>query len=238
MTEVKSALDQLILPHSTYFVKQLKVKFSFFKNYTYLIVDKVSKHAAIIDPAWEFETIVKTIEELNVRLTTILLTHSHVDHVNMVQPLLNRFNLQVFMSSEEIRFYNFTCERLNPVQNFDTIYLGQTPISCLLTPGHTFGGLSFLLSDSFFTGDTVFIEGCGICHAQGGSPEELFDSIQKIKRDVPSHVRIYPGHSFGKEPGYTLHHLMDENIYFQIGWKKQFVDFRMRKGPNHFFDFQ
>jgi glyoxylase-like metal-dependent hydrolase (beta-lactamase superfamily II) len=123
------------------------------------------------------------------------------------------------------------------VRHLDTIHLGETPISFLFTPGHTAGGGCYLLSDSLFAGDTVFIEGCGICHARGGSPEEMFNSIQEIKRIVPPHVRVYPGHSFGEKPGRTLHHLVKQNIYFQINKKRQFIDFRMRKSFKKFFDF-
>lgn len=222
----------------TYFIRQLKVSSSFIKNYTYVIVDKASKKAAVVDPSWELDTIIETLDKVGARLTTILLTHSHFDHVNMVSPLVQRFSPQVFMSVQEINFYKYSCCNLNSMEHLDTVNLGDTRISCFITPGHTAGSACFLLSDSIFSGDTVFIEGCGICNTPGGCPEKMFDSIQMLKKHVSPEVYVYPAHSFGKPPGHKLRDVMKENIYFLIEKKSLFVDFRMRKSFRNYFDFQ
>ncbi len=60
--------------YSPFFIKQLKLGFLFVRNFTYLIVDEASRQAAIVDPAWEVETIASTIDDLNITLATILLT--------------------------------------------------------------------------------------------------------------------------------------------------------------------
>ncbi len=231
-------VSQLQEKVKTYAIHQLKLKFSFIKNYTYIICDIYSKEAAVLDPAWDIETITTKLLMLGVYPTKILLTHSHFDHVNLVEPLIQRFNSQVYMSLKEIEFYKYQCTNLNPVKHFDTIKLGQTNITALLTSGHTVGSMSFLLSDSLFTGDTIFIEGCGICTSIGGCPEEMFNSIQMIKKIVSPEVCVYPGHSYGKEPGYPLKYLMQENIYFLFERKEKFVEFRMRKQKNGLFNFQ
>lgn len=218
-------------------IEQLKVRYLFFRNYAYIIVDKTSRQTAIVDPAWELRTITERLEKLDVRLTTILLTHSHYDHVNLVNPLVDRFGAQVYMSAREIDYYHFTSKNLHSVQDQDVITLGESGITCLLTPGHTAGGICYFSAGSLFTGDTIFTEGCGICNGEGGSPEEMFETIQKIKNTVHPGVRVYPGHSYGKDPGYTLAHLMKENIYFLINKKNYFVDFRMRENQPDFFRF-
>ncbi|WP_268964163.1 MBL fold metallo-hydrolase, partial [Paenibacillus sinensis] len=79
--------------------------------------------------------------------------------------------------------------------------LGDTQITCILTPGHTYGSACYLTSDHLFTGDTVFIEGCGLCDTVGGDPEQMFHSIQRIKSAINPMVQIFPGHSYGKNPG-------------------------------------
>ncbi|PEU20728.1 MBL fold metallo-hydrolase [Bacillus wiedmannii] len=221
-----------------YEIIPLKVGFSNILNFNYIVIDKLSKQAAIVDPSWDLELITRTCHELDVRLTKILLTHSHNDHVNLVDPIVKQFDTQVYMSAKEIEFYNFKCRNLNAIQDFNTIKLGETQISCLLTPGHTVGGTSYLLSHSLFTGDTVFIEGCGICTTIGGSPEQMFNSIQKIKSTIEPHVRIYPGHSYGKDPGYTMSYLLKNNIYFLIESKEQFIRFRMRNNQKNLFNFK
>ncbi len=204
-------------------------------NYSYIILDKASKDAAIVDPAWGLEEIRTNLDKLGVRLTQILLTHSHLDHVNLVSSLVELYNPTVFMSAKEIDFYNFHCKNLNAVYHLDSIKLGDTLIKCLATPGHTAGGMCFVLPDCIFTGDTIFIEGCGICNTQGGSPERMFDSIQMIKNIVHPNTIVYPGHSFGKKPGCPLGLLMKENIYFLIENKNIFVNFRMRNNQKHLY---
>lgn len=215
-----------------YEVYQLKVGNPQYWNFTYLIVDKQSRYAAIVDPAWDLELITQTLEQFAVRLKAILLTHSHIDHVNLAQTLAQRFHSRVYMSEHEAEYYRFQCNNLCLVQDLETLSIGATQITCLLTPGHTAGSTCFLLSESCFTGDTVFIEGCGICYMQGGSAERMFESIQKIKRIVKPFVQIYPGHSHGKLPGYPLSYLLKNNIYFQFEKKEHFIQFRMRKMQN------
>ncbi|MBU8854957.1 MBL fold metallo-hydrolase [Bacillus sp. FJAT-26377] len=218
----------------TYEVFQFKVGF----NFNYIIVDKVSKKAAIIDPAWDLNFIMSMFDKLKVKPDIILLTHSHDDHVNMVEPLVSLFGSQVYMSKREIEFYNFRCKNLNEIDDTDIIHLGDTQINFLSTPGHTAGGMCFLLSNSLFSGDTIFIEGCGTCDTLGGSPEQMYESFQRIKENISPYVLVYPGHSYGKSPGHTLKHLLKNNIYFQFETKEQFVKFRTRKGQKNLFNFK
>ncbi len=198
-------------------------------NYCYIIVDNLTNEAMIVDPAWSIKIIKDKLIELNAKLTTVLLTHSHYDHTNLVNTLVKQFGVNVFMSSEEIDFYDFRCDNLNPVDDMNIIKFGENSVKCLLTPGHTTGGMCYVLPDSIFTGDTIFIEGCGVCSEEGASAEGLYESVQRIKRDISSDVKVYPGHSYGKEPGCTMEYVTNNNIYFQLNDKQVFVDFRMRK---------
>lgn len=221
----------------TYEVHKLIVKFTFFKNFTYLVVDFKSKEAAIIDPAWELNLLLNKIKKLNANLKHILLTHSHFDHTNLVKPLLKRFNPQVFMHEKEINRYRFRCNNLQSIDHLDKIKFGNTTITSLFTPGHTAGGTCFLLKGSLFTGDTIFTEGCGICYGKGSSPKAMFRSLQMIKSIVSKDVRIYPAHSFGKAPGQSFGKILKENIYLQFNNKADFIAFRMRENQKGFFNF-
>jgi glyoxylase-like metal-dependent hydrolase (beta-lactamase superfamily II) len=142
------------------------------------------------------------------------------------------------MSKTEIDYYQFNCDNLHGLQHLDRIDIGKMKITCLQTPGHSAGGMCFYLPSSLFTGDTVFIEGCGACHFKGGSAEQMFESIQLIKNALPDSTRIYPGHSYGLLPGHTIGELMEKNIYFQLNQKEQFVNFRMRGNQKRLFDFK
>ncbi|PEM85119.1 MBL fold metallo-hydrolase [Bacillus wiedmannii] len=225
----------MVTPYRIY---QLRVRNEEMCNYTYVIFNELNHKAVIIDPAWELGKIIELLNNLKVDLVAILLTHSHYDHTNLVEELTELYNLQVYMSSVEIKRYQFNCRNINPIEDFETLSIGGIKITCLLTPGHTEGGMCYLVGDSLFTGDTIFIEGCGVCDSDGGNPEKMYESIQRIKRIIPTNIRIYPGHSFGKSPGLQLDNLMKENIYFLIEDRKVFVDFRMRKNSIRKFDFK
>ncbi|SCW49953.1 Glyoxylase, beta-lactamase superfamily II [Paenibacillus tianmuensis] len=209
-----------------------------FVNYIYFVVDKKTRDIAIIDPSWNLSEVESCLQRLNGQLKAIWLTHSHFDHINLVNPLLERYNPQVFMSKEEIDYYNFRCRNLHPIQGDDSIQLGETEIITLSTPGHTAGSCCYLLSDHLFSGDTLFIEGCGFCDPNGGDPEKLYDSLQKIKRELEAYVKIYPAHAFEQAPGLSFGHVLKQNIYYQIADKELFVTFRMRPNQTGLFDFK
>lgn len=216
----------------------LKMRCRHIVNYSYIIVNKISRKAALVDPAWQLDKITDWIDRLQIDLTAILLTHSHIDHTNLVKPLLKIYSPKVYMSQQESEYYDFKCNNLITIGDMDIIELGNTPILSMLSPGHTRGGICYLLKDTIFTGDTIFIEGCGMCDTVGGSAEDMYESIQKIKRFVDPEVRVYPGHSFGRKPGDKLEFLIDNNVYFSINDKEKFVKFRMRKNQRNLFNFK
>ncbi len=220
--------------------KTFVIRTSFFNmiNYCYIVVDNESKNAFVVDPSWEINKIINKLEEEDAKLTTILLTHSHDDHTNLVNPLVKRFNANVYMSNKEIDYYDFRCRNLQELNDLDEIYINKTKVSCLLTRGHTVGGMCYLLQNCMFTGDTLFSEGCGLCFGNGGSAEKMYDSIQKIKNMVSSDILIYPGHSYGVEVGKSFGHLSMINVYLGIEDKKKFVEFRNRKNLRGMFNFK
>lgn len=234
------ALPSSLCPAETqsYQVFALRTCYQFMSNYCYVVLDRSSGEAAVVDPAWELVTLQGKLLEIGARLTTILLTHSHYDHVNLVACLVRDYDATVVLSRQEKECYRFSCDNLVLAEHLDRILVGKTAMTCLLTPGHTAGSMCYLLPNSIFTGDTLFIEGCGICNAEGGSPQEMFKSIQSIKQMVHPDVRVYPGHSYGRAPGCSFAEVQKENIYLQIDREDIFVEFRMRKGQRNLFDFR
>jgi glyoxylase-like metal-dependent hydrolase (beta-lactamase superfamily II) len=218
--------------NSTYDAFRLRVASGDVINYCYIIVDRQTNYAAVVDPAWDVEAIAGKLKETGAILKWILLTHSHEDHVDLVPELIRRYEPIVRMSRQEIEYYGFSCDNLISFQDGEKLSLGLTTVTCLVTPGHTYGSSCFLLSNDLFTGDTIFTEGCGMCTAKGGDAEAMYHSVQRMKRTVDSNVLVQPGHSFGKEPGHPIRHLHQNNIYFQFDRKEDFVSFRMRKNQS------
>ncbi|HET9277914.1 MAG TPA: MBL fold metallo-hydrolase [Flavitalea sp.] len=219
-------------------VCSIKSTKSLFKNYCYIVFDEQTKDALIIDPAWEIEKIKITLQDNQVIPRKILLTHHHFDHTNLVNQLVADYNLQVLMSEIEIEYYNFSCPNLYAITEFTTIYIGAQRVIPFQTPGHSKGSMCFLIEKFLFTGDTLFIEGCGVCQAKGGDPTEMFNSLQQLKAQITLDTIIYPGHAYKSEPGKDFRYVWDHNIYLQIEDLKKFVAFRMRKNFQDTFGFQ
>ena len=218
-------------------VYSLKVIKGLFKNYCYLVVDSKTRDAVLIDPAWEITKIENQIVLSQAQLKSILLTHHHIDHINLADFMARRYNIPVRMSKTEIESYGFSCHNLIPIDNPHEFRLGAIKIQPLFTPGHTKGAICYWIGDALFTGDTLFIEGCGACFGQGSNPSEMFDSLCNLKKIIPTHTCVYPGHSYGQEPGKPFSYLLKYNIYLLLKKREEFIAFRMRKNQKGLLNF-
>ncbi|MBC2580399.1 MBL fold metallo-hydrolase [Clostridium sp. DJ247] len=214
---------------STYDLYIIKTKYMQFCNYAYLGIDKSTKGAFVVDPSWDLSQMLEILYKNDAELKKILLTHSHFDHTNMVTKIVNNFNSDVYMSKNEVEYYDYKCANLKCVEDMEVISLGETKIKCLVTPGHTKGSTCYWTGNNLFTGDTIFIEGCGLCNETGGSAEDMYYSINRLSKIIPLNIHVYPGHSFGEPPGKDIGSLKETNIYFQIYDIDKFVRFRNRE---------
>ena len=218
----------------TYELKTIRSKKDEFINYSHIVFDNKNRDALIVDPAWDLNGIIDVIEKNNLNLKWILLTHSHKDHVNLVDALNEKYNTEVFISEIESNFYGYKCDNLRLLKDNEKLILGSIECKCILTPGHTAGGMCFIIGKYIFTGDTLFTEGCGVCDSIGGSSEEMFYSLQRLKAIIPQNTEVYPGHSFGISMGKTMEDLYSINIYLNLDEKDEFIKFRDRKNTKPF----
>lgn len=208
------------------------------KNYVYVGIDPETRKAFVVDPAWDMGKIEQCLEQENAILDKVLLTHSHMDHVNLANQLAKKYNVPVYMSQEEKDYYQFRCFNLHSFRDEETIAVGTKKIRCLVTPGHTKGGTCYLVEKHAFTGDTLFIEGCGMCKIPGGSASEMFYSVQRLKKEFTDETLIYPGHRYYNMPGQTMEYVKEHNIYLNMDDKERFISFRNRKGIKGLFSFK
>ena len=80
------------------------------------------------------------------------------------------------------------------VEDGDTIQLGVLEIKVLHTPGHTQGGVCYLVDGNLFSGDTIFREAVGRCDLEGGNFNQIVESIEDKIFTLPPETVIYPGH--------------------------------------------
>jgi glyoxylase-like metal-dependent hydrolase (beta-lactamase superfamily II) len=175
-------------------------------NYVYLIGSTRTKEAAVIDPAWEVERIMELAEADGMRLTHILVTHTHPDHVGGklfemqiqgVAELLDLVDAQVVVHKAEADCLTSVAgSNINRVDHGDTLSLGDIAVTMIHTPGHTPGSQCFLVRDRLITGDTLFIGSCGRIDLPGSSPEQMYDSLANRVMRLDDRTIVLPGHNY------------------------------------------
>lgn len=197
-------------------------------NFIYLVGDKSTRTCAVVDPAWDIDAILGEAESLDVEITHALCTHSHFDHVNRVDALLEHKDVPVHMLDAEIEFSGFRCENLERHAPGDVLSVGDhLEITMVHTPGHTPGSVTYRIRDAIVTGDTLFIQGCGRCDFVGGDPEVMYDTLKQLTESLPRETRMYPGHNYGPVTVSTLDEELRENPYLQHTTLDDFVSHRM-----------
>lgn len=194
-------------------------------NFVYIIADRQSGEAAVVDPAWDAEGILEVIEDEGLTLTTILITHSHHDHVNAVKALYNE-RVTLFVGEHEYPHWPDCPEDAILVADGDEIQFGKTSISVINTPGHTPGGVSYLIDKHLFTGDTLFIYGCGRADLKGGDVQQLWHSLQRLKK-LPPDTNLWVGHHYSTKEESTLGEQLTSNPFLMIDNASDFARYRL-----------
>jgi len=196
-------------------------------NFVYLIRDHATARAAVVDPAWDVPAILHRAKELGVTITDILLTHSHADHINGIEGILQHADAQLHLLKAEAQFWGKPLVQPTLHHGGDVITLGKTPIQVLHTPGHTPGSACYHLGDDLISGDTLFVFGCGRCDLRGGDPEQMFNTLRHLSRDMPATTQILPGHNYSVTPTSTMRREIEGNPFLHFDDPAKFIEYRM-----------
>ena len=167
----------------------------------YVVTDENTLDAAIIDPGEESNRILAYVEQNHLHVKGILLTHGHSDHCMALEAVQEELGCPVYMSRRDlgVDLGNMDYWELEPpddthfVRENEEISCGSLTFTVLETPGHTPGGLCYIIEDCIFTGDTLFRLTCGRYDFPASSSLELTNSLSKL-RDLPGDYEVYPGH--------------------------------------------
>jgi sulfur dioxygenase len=169
-------------------------------TYTYILADKTTKEAAIIDPVLEtVDRDLKLIEEAGLKLKYVLDTHVHADHITGAGVIRERTGVKTALSQHA----GVECADLS-LRDGDELKLGGQVIKVLETPGHTNTCLTYVFDDMAFTGDALLIRGCGRTDFQQGSSDKLFSSVHEKIFTLPPETRVYPGHDYRGQTSSTV----------------------------------
>lgn len=193
-----------------------------FINYGYVIVRDLI--AILIDPSWDFEQYKVILQNNCITQIHIFITHSHYDHINLVHSFEKKFICDIYINKIEYNYYNLHFDKVNLFDNASPIKIQDFSVKPIFTPGHTLGSTCFLIDNSFFSGDTLFNEGCGTYDNYIGSALELFNSIQCIKRILPLDTIVYPAHCYRVPIGQSLANIFSVNMCLGIDNFRDFYE--------------
>lgn len=158
-------------------------------NYSYIL--EKNGDVAVIDPG-QPEPIINELKNRVLTPNIILNTHHHSDHIAGNKAIMDQYGATLIAPEKDFhRIPNIDIS----VKEGSPLTFSSEKIQILETPGHTNGHICYYLPESkiIFAGDLIFAMGCG--RAFEGTPEELFNSLQKIKA-LPLETQIYCGHEY------------------------------------------
>ena len=177
-------------------------------TYTYLLGDRASGQALLIDPVFEqVPRDAALLRELGLRLVWTLDTHVHADHVTGAALLRQRLGSGIALAAAA-----GATGADRALQHGDQVAFGARYVEVRATPGHTSGCLSFVLDDfsRAFTGDCLLIRGCGRTDFQQGDSHTLYASVHRHLFTLPASCLLYPAHDYN---GLTVTSVEEERAY-------------------------
>ncbi|GEQ16882.1 MULTISPECIES: MBL fold metallo-hydrolase [Clostridium] len=167
----------------------------------YILVDSETKDCAIIDAGGDAGKISAAVENMQGNPKYLLLTHGHFDHVGGVKEICSKYDIPFYISKTDEEYMekdNSVFGTLPKASGYlkegDVVKLGSREIKVIETPGHTKGGLCFLIDGKLFTGDTLFQGSIGRTDFIGGDMKEIISSIKNKLLPLGDDVEVYPGH--------------------------------------------
>jgi hydroxyacylglutathione hydrolase len=196
-------------------------------NFVYAIGDRVAGECLLVDPAYAVEDLIDTVTADGMRITGVLATHYHPDHVGGammghtiegVATLLEHVDCPVHVQRDEVPWVERTTgvggDHLAAHDPGDVVMVGSVEIRLVHTPGHTPGSQCFHVDGRLVSGDTLFLDGCGRTDLPGSNPEEMYDSLQKLAT-MPTETIVYPGHRYSQPSHASMESILESNYVYK-----------------------
>lgn len=135
-------------------------------------------------------------------MSTIVLTHTHDDHVAGLDEAAEATGAVVRCHPLEVEAARQHASRVEAIGDDEVIAIGDGEIRAVYTPGHTPGCVCWFIPEpgAIITGDVLFVGSCGGVSYPGSDPAAMVDSLQRRLGSLPEQTRVYPGHDYGKTP--------------------------------------
>lgn len=230
---------------------------------SYVVSDPVTKHAVIIDSVWNFDhasgrtsfdaanEIIDYVRSEGLTIDWILETHAHADHLSAAPYLQEKLGGRLAIGREIVTVQGVFGKIFNEGTKFardgsqfdrlledgDTLMVGAIPLIALFVPGHTPADMAYVIGDTAFVGDTMFMPDYGSARADfpGGDAHRLYRSVRRLMQ-LPDETRIFLCHDY-KAPNRdqfvwetTVLAERTGNVHLHEGvTEEEFVEMRMQR---------
>lgn len=198
-------------------MKIIRIPAGIYAANCYIVFDESTKNGIVVDPGGDVDDILASINENNIEIKHIILTHGHGDHIGGVIGLKDALGASVMIHeldkdmlidgtknlSTVMAMGSIEIEPDRLLKDGDVLKVGDLNIEIIHTPGHTFGGVCIKIEDNLITGDTLFAGSIGRTDLLGGDYNTIIKSIKDKLMIYPDDTKVYPGHgpssTIGKE---------------------------------------
>ena len=179
-----------------------------------------TKEGVIIDPGHHFDEVKKSVNENEIKIANVLLTHGHYDHILHAKEAADYFDAKIYCHLEEKEMLETPELNLSThvsrtlvcfapdvlLREGDNVPVGKSNLAVIHTPGHTPGSLCFYdeTNARLFSGDTLFFESIGRTDFPKSSTKAIIKNVKEKLFTLPPKVAVYPGHGISTTVGYEV----------------------------------
>jgi glyoxylase-like metal-dependent hydrolase (beta-lactamase superfamily II) len=172
--------------------------------------DETTREAMVVDPGDEIGRILEILAQHQLKVTAIVITHAHIDHIGGAQRLKQATGAPVYMNLNDTELQKMldvqaawigmrTVEQVAidvPLNDGDRLLVGATEVLAMHTPGHTQGSMSLWIptEEKLVAGDTLFRDSIGRTDLPGGDSAQILRSIHAKLLPLPENTVVIPGH--------------------------------------------
>lgn len=200
-------------------MRVLQVPVGRMQNFAYLLGGDAGD-AILVDPAWDVPALLAAASGAGLRVTDILVTHGHGDHVNGVAQARAATGARVW--AHELADHPVD----EKVSDGARLRLAGLDVEVVHTPGHRFDSACYVVGGTHvLTGDTLFVGECGRVDLPGSDPRAMHRSLLEVLAGLPRHLVVLPGHDYGKSPTSTLEDEFRTNFTLKPRGLEEFLRF-------------